>query len=327
MSVARRSADTRIADESRKGHRSMLSRRRERPDPRFAASPAGWMLWMMTSCFLLAGNAVAQVHLTSLEGPVTQGGKLLSLHAAVDENRQIEVPAGARCSLLLADQTLAQVCGVALASFSETESGDTVELGVGELKVIAPDDAPVSVHTPSVSIVLRGAGAHISVAPGGSETVVSALDGKLSVTRRDELDATLVNAGQQLIVERGQALGDLRDVSRESLARNSLCLNDDTRYRAALRAERAILIGGAPAVSAGADAAIAHPASDLEQIVSADVPVDGLPLEDSATPSALVTELGKRGMDEEICDPINCNPVYQLPAPPPCGVPPVRPCS
>jgi hypothetical protein len=230
---------------------------------------------------------------------------------------------------LLADRALVRICGVAVASFSQADRGspDGVELNVGELKVTARDDVPISVRTPTASIVLRGATAHISVAPDSGDTVVSALDGRVSVSRRDETDATLVSAGQQLILERGQEPGDLRTVSRTSLARHSACVNEGTENAAALRAERALLIAGVPAVSAGTDDATGHPTSDLQQIVSADFPDGGLPLEDSSTPSALVSELGKRGMDEEICDPITCNPTYRLEQPGPCGIPPVRPCS
>jgi hypothetical protein len=284
---------------------------------------------MMTAgCVLLAGSAVAQVQVTSLQGTATAGGRPLSLHSEVGEHATVEVPVGARCSLLVADRALVQICGDARASFSGTRNGDgSIELNRGELKAIAPDDAAFSVRTPTASVVLRGAGAHISVAPASGDTVISALDGQLSVSRRYDTDATLVNAGQQVTLQRNQAPTGPSAVSRESLARNSACVNDDTRYSTALHAERAILIGAVPAVSAGPGDATGHRTSDLQQIVKADFPADGLPLGDSVSPSALVVELGKRGADEEICDPITCNPVYRLDPPGPCGVPPVRPCT
>jgi hypothetical protein len=297
---------------------------------RSAASAVAWLALMTTGCVLLTGSAVAQVQVTSLQGAATAGGRPLSLHSEVSEHAPLEVPVGARCSLLLADRALVQICGAARASFSETRNGGSVsiELDQGEMQAIAPDDASLSVRTPTASVVLRGAGAHISVASGSGDTVISALDGPVSVSRRNDTDATLVNAGQQLTLQRGQAPSGPRAVSRESLARNSVCVNDDTRYSGALQAERAILIGAAPAVSAGPDDASGHRTSDLQQIVEADFPADGLPLDDdSATPSALVAELGRRGTDEEICDPITCNPVYRLDPPGPCGVPPVRPCT
>jgi len=304
----------------------MLNRRRGRRALGSAASTVAVIAWVTTCGAVLAGSAVAQIRVTSLQGVVTQVGSPLSLHAEVREIRLLEVPVDAHCSLLLADRALAEICGVALASFSETINGGSVELDVGELKVIAPDGSAVSVRTPTASIEVRRAAAHISVAPDSGESVVSALEGQLSVIGRDEKDATLVNAGQQLIVRRGRPIGDPRAVSRESLVGNNACMNEDVTYRAAVRAERAMLSSGAAARSS-IGAAAGQPASDLGQIVKSDFPADGLPLEDAATPSALVTELGKRGMDEEICDPITCNPVYQLAPPPPCGVPPVRPCS
>jgi hypothetical protein len=287
------------------------------------------MGWIATGSILLAGSAFAQVHVTSLQGSPTAAGSPLALHSEIGENVTLEVPVGARCSLLLADRALVEVCGVARASFSGMRDVGTatVELEVGELKAIAPDYGPVSVQTPTASIVLQGARAHISVAPDSGDTIVSALDGRVSVSRRGETDATLIGDGQQLILRSGPAPGELRSFSRKSLARNNACVDNDTRHGTTLGAERAILIGGLPAVSAGLDGATGHRANDLRQIVKADFPADGLPLEDSATPSALVAELGKRGADEEICDPITCNPVFQLPNPDPCGIPPVRPCT
>ena len=296
---------------------------------RSATSAVARLAWMTAGCVLLTGSAAAQVHVTSLQGMATAGGRPLSLHSEVGEHATVEVPEGARCSLLVADRALVQICGDSRASFSETRNGGggSIELNRGELKAIAPDDAAVSVRTPTASVVLRGAGAHISVAPGSGDTVISALDGQVSVSRRYETDATLVNAGQQLTLQRNQPPAGPRAVSRESLARDSACVNDDTRYSAALHAERAILSGAVPAFSAGLGDTTGHRTSDLQQIVKADFPADGLPLDNSATPSALVVELGKRGTDEEICDPITCNPVYRLDPPGPCGVPPVRPCT
>jgi hypothetical protein len=118
-------------------------------------------------------------------------------------------------------------------------------------------------------------------------------------------------------------------VTRESLQHGKACLGDRADLSATLRASRAMLAAGLPVVrtSAGAvDATPTPPVNDLLDIIRADVPADGLPLQASTAPSALVTELSKRGMDERVCDPITCNPVYQLDPPGSCGVPPERGC-
>jgi Fe2+ transport system protein FeoA len=260
---------------------------------------------MVTTCALLAGSAAAQVQVTSLHGAATVSGSPLSLHAVVAENLPLEVAHAGGCSLLLADRALVQLCGGAKASFAEVGSDDpgSIQLSAGELKAIAvthPDGAPLEVRTPTASIVLRGAEAHISVAPDSGDTVVSTLESQVSVSRRDgsNADPVIVKAGQQLTLRRGQAPGELRTVSRETLARSSSCQDDSTYYSAAVRAERAKLAAG-------------FPTSDLQQIVTADFPPHGLPLEESSTPSALILELSKTGLDEEVCDPITCNPAYR----------------
>ena len=76
---------------------------------------------MTAGCVLLTGSAVAQVHVTSLQGTATAGGRPLSLHSEVGEHATLEVPIGARCSLLVADHALVQICGDARASFSEVK--------------------------------------------------------------------------------------------------------------------------------------------------------------------------------------------------------------
>ena len=126
--------------------------------------------------------------------------------------------------------------------------------------------------------------------------VVTHLDGRPVETGRSFFEMlSSVTAGQQLSLRRGQAPGDLRAVSRETLARSSACADDSTYYSAAVRAERAILATAPPAVSAAHGEATGLPTTDLRQIVSADFPPHGLPLEELTTPSALITELTKCG--------------------------------
>jgi hypothetical protein len=300
---------------------------------RSSAHAVAQMVWMLTSCALMAGSAAAQVQVTSLRGTATAAGSPLSLHAVVAENLPLEVAHAGHCSLLLADRALVQLCGDAKASFAEAGSGGPgrIELNAGELKAIAvarPGDAHLEIHTPTASIVFGSAEAHISVAPNSGDTVVSSLESHLSVSRRDgsRAGAVVVNAGQQLTLRRGAPPGDLRAISRETLTRSSACADTSTDYSAALRAERAILGTAVAAVSAGPGEATRLPSSDLQQIVNADFPSHGLPLEEPTTPSTLITELSKIGLDEEVCDPITCNPVYQLEPPGPCGVPPQTGC-
>jgi hypothetical protein len=302
-------------------------------DSLFSVNRVTRMAWTVTTCALLAGGAAAQVQVTSLQGIATAAGSPVSLHAVVAENQPLEVAQAGGCSLLLADRALVQLCGGAKASFAGVGKGGpgSIELSAGELKTIAvarTGDAPLEVHTPTASIALRSAAAHISVAPDSGDTIVSALVSQLSVSRRDgsRTSAVVVNAGQQLTLRRGQAPGDPSAISRETLARSGGCPSHNTYFSAAVRAERAILATTVAAVSAGPGKAATLPMSDLQEIVKADFPPHGLPLEDPTTPSALITELSKTGLDEEVCDPITCNPVYQLDPPGPCGVPPQTGC-
>jgi len=287
------------------------------------------MAWMTMCSILLASSAIAQVQVTSLQGRVTTDNHRVALHSELGD-RTLEVAANARCSLLIGDQILVRICGIAVAKFSDAEDGrpGSVELSKGQLRAMAHyDEIPFTIVTPTAHVIVRGATAHVSVAPDTGDTSITALDGRLRVSSRDESNVVNLNAGQQLVLRRGAEPTNLGAAIRESRALDSPCLNDGAEFEASLLAERKILVARLPPVGAGPDDATVHPVSDLQQIVSADFPKDGLPLEDSSTPSALVTELGKRGMDEEICDPITCNPAYRLEQPGACGIPPIKPCG
>jgi hypothetical protein len=289
---------------------------------------------LLAGCALLANEAAAQVQVTSLAGVARVGSTPLALHALVPEGRPLAVETGGRCSLLLASRNLVRICGHAEASVTAAGSNrpGEIELREGALVVVAlarSQEGAFRIHTPATTIFLQGSGAHVSVAPGSGETVVSALESPVRLSQRDGSDAMLLEAGWQQTLRPGEDPAEPRVVARESLQRGKACLGDRADLSATLRASRAMLAAGLPMVitSPGAvDATPTPPVNDLLDIIRADVPADGLPLQASTAPSALVTELSKRGMDVEVCDPITCNPVYQLDPPGSCGVPPERGC-
>lgn len=312
----------------------MRSEAGRRPDPtRGRRRKLACRALLLAVCALLADAAAAQVQVTSLAGVARQAETPLSLHASVLEGHPVDVEAGARCSLLLAGHTLVRICGRAEASI--TTAGSTrpgaIELLAGTLHVVAlhgSQEGAFRVHTPAASVLLLGSGAHVRVAPDGSETVVSALERPLQVSGRAGSAPTVELApGQELSVRQGEAPGPVRAVSRQRLARSSPCLHAGHDFDTTLRAEQQLLASGLPLVGADAvDATPTPPVDVLLDIVRADFPREGLPLQPPSPPSALVTELSKRGVDEEVCDPITCNPVYQLDPPGACGVPPQRGC-
>jgi hypothetical protein len=291
----------------------------------------GWTPLLAACALLLAGDAAAQVQVTALEGAAQVAGTPLSLHAVIREARFVEIEEGGRCTLLVSGRALVRICGPAEARLSEARGSDPieVELRAGELSIVAlvpPQDGSLEILTPTARIAVRGPGGHVRVAPGG-DTVVSALESPLRVASPDRSGAVALDAGQQLVVRRGEVLRDPSAVSRENLVGSSPCLAAATDHATTLRTDRVLLAIALPVVSADqVDASPAPPVNDLMDIIRMDLPSEGLPLQAPAAPSALITELSKRGIDEEICDPITCNPVYQLDPPGRCGVPPERGC-
>ncbi len=295
---------------------------------------ARWLVGF-AACALLASSARAEtVQVTSLEGTARVAGNPLSLHARLAVEELLEVETDGRCTLLVDDRALVQICGRSRASFPRPgrASPRTIELTFGELSVVAlsdPDDT-LHVRTPVADISLVGIGTHVRVAAGSGETVVSTLENPLRVATRGGAIGVRVGVLRQLTLRAGEDPGEPRPISRAALARSTACPTGTSGFAAALRADRVMLAAGLPGVGArgSVGSPVASPVvSDLQEIVRSDFPSDGLPLEGVAgTPSSLVTELSKLGMDEEVCDPITCNPVYKVDPPGPCGVPPERGC-
>ena len=305
----------------------ITSRRRSR-----GARAAVLLAVLLSGLGLLAGAASAQVQVTTLYGEASASGELLDLHATVVEGRPFEVAGGGRCTLLLARQTLVRVCGPAAATVVAAGGSrpGSIELHDGILAVVAlpeSQEQAFRIRTPETEIVLLGAGVNVEVEAGSGRTTVSALDSPARLVGRRGGAPLVLEAGQQLTIEGDGTRREPTPTSRLAVEHAGRCVHRPEDTRATLTADRALLVSGLPQVSAQAvDATPIPPVDHLLDIVRMDVPADGLPLQPPSPPSALVTELNKRGVDEEVCDPINCNPVFQVEPPGRCGVPPARGC-
>ncbi len=307
-------------------------KRRHREGQRHRQGSRPRLLATLTG-LLLASDAVAQVQVTALEGAAQTPSGPLAIHASVADGELVEVEPKGRCTILVSNGILARVCGAARAVFHASGSAgtDRIELRDGELAIVGMAGRNgLQIETPAAIVAPAGPGVHVRVEHG--ETVVAALGSPARLSVPDGGGVGLA-AGEEARVTPGGPASEPRALSESERSRIRACLDDDAAARSALRAQRAVLAVPVAAVSAtggggGTTAAGSGTGAmtDLQEIVLSDFPEGGLPLQAPGAPSALVTELSKRGADEEVCDPITCNPVYQLDPPGRCGVPPQRGC-
>jgi len=270
-----------------------------------------------------AAGAGAQVRVTHLEGPAIATGEVLSLHSELAPGESVEVSRDGLATLLLDTDALVRLCEGGRARFAGPAR---VELEHGALgAVVDTESGPgrLRIDTPAARIETLGTELHVRVTQESGATLVSSLAGRTRVSpRAGDGGPMVLESGQQVTVEPGRGAGAPRRFERDALALTSGCL------RSGVDRDRALARIPAPAAPGGAPEA--PPARrvppELAPVVAADLPTETLPLGAAATPSALISELNKGGLEEETCDPITCNPVYEVAPPQPCGDPPTTGC-
>ena len=258
---------------------------------------------IVTLALTAAGGAVSasEITLTSLEGDARVGNTSLENGDVREGGEAVRLEPGARCSFLLGDFAVLHLSDEAELRFVSVRGGGPIELELqsGTLHLTvdgAAAGAPVEVRTPGSLVSLPSGIAELRAGRGTAATTVVAIEGTSTVSKLPGAETIAVGAGEQVTVVRGEA-------PQQVVVSPSAAPSKATARSAAVGHDRAALA-----------------ARDLQAIAMADIPEEGLPLAAATSaPSALITELSKSARLDEPCDPITCNPVYQLPPPDPCG--------
>jgi ferric-dicitrate binding protein FerR (iron transport regulator) len=209
----------------------------------------------------LAGPAAAVVTVTSAEGDTASAGEPLAMHRQLGAGDVVETEDEGRCSMLLAEDAVLQLChGAKLRFGPEGPRGPSVlELTKGELKATVgarPPEDPLEIHTPVAIATILGTVVHVSVDPVTGETVITSLENRIRVVNVDAPDEPVVIAtGEQVTVRRGRIPGAVRRADPRELARHSDCLDDGAFRKLAAALERS-----------------AHADDLLEEVAAMDVP-------------------------------------------------------
>lgn len=209
--------------------------------------------------------AAASLKVTSVDGQATSGGDAVAQHGAVPDGETVETVDSGKCSLMLKDDAVLQLCNRAAVSSRPSEAGGSIlDVSRGEMKAtVGPQDpsAPLEIHTPAAVATILGTVVHVAVDPDTGDTLITSIDNRIRVTGVGGSDeAVVIDSGQQVLIKKGANPGTPRLLDRAAMADLSECLNDDDYRFAAIAAERA-----------------AWASSLLATVTAMDVPADSLP--------------------------------------------------
>jgi hypothetical protein len=249
-------------------------------------------------------TAAEEVVLTSLQGSAHIGTIPLESHGPLLGNEVVELGPDSRCSFLLGDRAVVHLSEEAELRFGRVGDGASRELDLraGTMSLAVAGSAsgkPIQVRTHSSVVSVAGGVVEVRIDPRGANTLVVGIEGASTVSGIAGGESVRLGAGEQVRVATGAT-------SLQVLASSARVTHEPSSRAEALAIDRQDLA-----------------ARDLQAIAMADIPEEGLPLAAlNSAPTTLITELSKSATLDEPCDPITCNPIYQLPPPGECsGIP------
>lgn len=199
---------------------------------------------------LLAGPAGAAdqgaaARVTASVGTSVSGNEALELRGSLDEGADIETGEDGNCALLVDEDAVMELCGGTSVSL-ERKGGDpegprVVKLDRGEIRMVVEPrlgEERIEIHTPAAIATILGTILHVSVDALGITTITTAA-AKVLVESSDPSvkGATTIEAGQQVVIEPGQAPPPAQRLDPKALSGLGGCLIDF--HSVSLSADRA----------------------------------------------------------------------------------------
>jgi len=198
----------------------------------------GWVVLGGIAALLLPGPAGAAderpaARVSAVIGDTTSAGAALAPRGSLAEGAEVETGADGGCSLLLDDTALLELCAGTQLRLTRVDGAPdgprVIELERGEIRVLVEPGAlgePSVVKTPAAIVTVLGPIVHVAVGAHGV-TTISASTARVTVESSTEaMGATTLSAGQQLVVEPGQAPTRPVRLSSEQRAALGSCLID-----------------------------------------------------------------------------------------------------
>lgn len=188
---------------------------------------------------LAAGIASADepaAHVTAVMGEAVGGdAELLQQSSAVDEHGALSTGDDGRCSLLVDDDALLEVCENTALTLSRDGHGHrVVRLDAGSIRLVAEPRGSgerIEVHTPAAIATLLGTIVHVHVDPATGTTTVTSEHSRVRVHSADPSieGSETVSALQRVTVEPGAAPRKPIGVTQEGIGDLAGCLVDFRR--------------------------------------------------------------------------------------------------
>ena len=188
---------------------------------------------------LLAGSAGAATdgpaaELTVCVGDSASAGQALDPRGSLAEGAGLETGADGGCSLVVDQDALMELCADTNVRL-ERKAGDpdgprVVRLERGEIRMVVEPrlgEERIEVHTPAAIATILGTIVHVSVDALGVTTITSSAAKVLVESASDAVPGSeTISAGEQVVVQPGQAPGSKRRLSGDQMGLVGGCLID-----------------------------------------------------------------------------------------------------
>lgn len=188
---------------------------------------------------LLAGSAgaaqdEAAARVTACVGDAASAGQALDPRASLSDGAGIETGDDGGCSMVVDQDAVMELCAgtnVRLERKAADPDGPrVVRLERGEIRVVAEPrlgEERIEVHTPAAIATILGTIVHVSVDALGVTTVTSAAAKVLVESASDAVPGSeTISAGEQVVVQPGQAPGARRRLVGDQMGAVGGCLID-----------------------------------------------------------------------------------------------------
>jgi hypothetical protein len=176
---------------------------------------SGLSLAALAAALLLAAGAAGAPlagQVTAVSGKARAAGSELAQRSGLEEDSALETEGDGACSLLVDGDALMEVCGgtqVRLRRKGGPDGPRIVQLDRGEVRMVVEPRAAserIEIHTPAAIATIIGSIIHVSVDASGVTTISSAASPvRVESSNPAVRGSTTIDAGQQIVVQPGQA--------------------------------------------------------------------------------------------------------------------------
>jgi hypothetical protein len=166
-------------------------------------------------------------------GGASAGERGLELRSDVAAGESVQTRSDSSCSLLMAGETLVQLCGATRveARTSEKDGRYSIDVKQGRLRALVgeqPADQPLEIHTPVAVAQILGTTVYVDVDPTTGVTTIGSADNPIVVQNSDPsvVGSVTICCGQKVTIAPGKPPGAPSELEKEDVSGIHDCLGD-----------------------------------------------------------------------------------------------------